>query len=72
MMSKYLTYEYKGLKITYTEDGRYYRIEDFSKVLNEPVTVGGGASEYSQFSPDYINQLIDELISNKEKMKCLG
>jgi hypothetical protein len=67
-MSKYLTYEYKGLKVTYTEDGRYYRIEDFSKILNEPVTVGGGASEFPQFSREYCEQMVDALIANKEKL----
>ena len=35
-------YEYEGLLIQLRDDGREYSIKDFSKVLNEPVTVGGG------------------------------
>jgi len=65
-MTEYKTYEYKGLLVTYSTDGRYYKIEDFSKVLNEPVNIGGGSSDFSQFTPEYINQLIDELVDKKD------
>ena len=57
-------YEYEGLLIQLRDDGREYSIKDFSKVLNEPVTVGGGASEYSQFTREYCEQMVDALIAS--------
>ena len=61
-------WEYEGLLIQLRDDGRVYNIKDFSKVLNEPVTVGGGASEFPQFSREYCEQMVDALIANKEKL----
>ena len=60
-------YEYEGLLIQLRDDGREYSIKDFSKVLNEPVTIGGGSSEYSQFTREYCEQLVDALIANHKK-----
>ena len=66
-------YEYEGLLIQLRDDGRKYSIKDFSKVLNEPVTVGGGSSEYSEFTREYCEQMVDGLIANyKKKLAKLG
>lgn len=55
-------WEYEGLLIQLRDDGRQYSIKDFSKVLNEPVVVGGGSSEYPQFTREYCEQMVDALI----------